>query len=128
MHSGESPEDTALRESSEEIGSHSEAIHVLGQLTRLHIPVSNHLVYPVVGYLDRYSGWQRQESEVDFILESPLDFLYQSEAKVLEDIPLRDGVVLRDVPGYSVEGHLIWGATAMILSEFSVVLERAKGA
>lgn len=118
----ETLEEAALRESFEEIGSPSEMIRVLGQLTDLHIPISNHLVFPFVGYLSEYRGWVPQESEVDMILEVPIETLLNPETRVISSIRLKDGLVLPNVPCFQVEGHLIWGATAMILSEFIEIL------
>jgi len=122
----ESLKETALRESFEEIGSPVESITTLGQLTSLHIPVSNHLVYPIVAYLHQYSGWHAQESEVELILEVPIDIFLKHETRVLAHIPLMDGQILPEVPCYNVNGHLIWGATAMMLSEFTEVLRDAE--
>lgn len=124
--SDESLEEAALRESYEEINSPTELITILGQLTHLHIPVSNHLVFPFVAYLSHYSGWRPQESEVDLILEVPVDFFLKPETRVVSSIGLRDGVTLKDVPCFHVHDHLIWGATAMILSEFEEVLNELK--
>jgi len=122
MRSDESLEDAALRESHEEINSPAELITILGRLTHLHVPVSNHLVFPIVAFLSHYSGWRRQETEVDMILEIPVDFFLKPETRMVSSIRLRDGVTLKDVPCYHVHDHLIWGATAMILSEFVEVL------
>jgi 8-oxo-dGTP pyrophosphatase MutT (NUDIX family) len=124
MHRGETVEEAALRESSEEIGSRASAITILGHLTQLYIPVSNHLVFPVVGYQHEYTGWTPQQQEVDFILETPIDFLQAPESRVTREITIHDGLLLHNVPCFDVEGHLIWGATAMILSEFSGVMEK----
>lgn len=118
----ETLEEAALRESYEEIGSPSEMLRVIGQLTNLHIPVSNHLVFPFVAYLSDYRGWTAQESEVDMILEVPIKTLLKDETRVIASIQLKDGLVLPNVPCYEIEGHLIWGATAMILSEFIAIL------
>jgi 8-oxo-dGTP pyrophosphatase MutT (NUDIX family) len=125
--SDESLEEAALRESHEEINSPTELITVLGQLTQLHIPVSNHLVLPIVAFLSHYSGWRPQESEVDMILEVPVDFFLRPETRVISSIRLRDGATLENVPCYQVHDHLIWGATAMILSEFVEVLSSLEG-
>ena len=46
---GETFETAALRETFEEVGVDPGAVDVLGRLTPLHIPVSGHLLHPVVG-------------------------------------------------------------------------------
>ena len=124
MQHHETPEQAAIRETFEEIGCAPENITTLGRLTELHIPVSNHLVFPVVGYLDSYSGWMPQESEVAQIFEVPLTQFLVSDATTRTEIRLGDGLILRDVPSYEAQGQIIWGATAMILSEFSVLMEQ----
>jgi hypothetical protein len=64
-----------------------------------------------------------QEREVDEILEIPLNTILTSEVMTLSTIRLPQGVVLKDVPSYLINGQVIWGATAMILREFSALLE-----
>lgn len=118
----ETPEEAALRESNEEIGSLSEDVRTLGRLTNLHIPVSNHLVFPVVGYLTNYSGWTLQDSEVDLILEIPVQEFLKEKNKATTTIILKESLILHDVPCYNINGYLIWGATAMILSEFEAMI------
>lgn len=124
MQDDESAEQGALREAYEEIGSRPDRIETLGRLTSLHIPVSNHLVFPVVGFQNSTTVWTPQETEVETIFETPLEVLRSPDAKILTSVKLSGGTVLRDVPSYMIEGQIVWGATAMILSEFTELLER----
>src|SRR5690606_24159695 len=126
MHTGEIPEETAVREAFEEIGSPPEYIKPLGRLTSLYIPVSNHLVFPVVAFLQEPYAWTPQESEVEQVLEMPLMPLTASDARILTNIDLGSGQTLKEVPSFYYGGHIVWGATAMILGEFIEVLERMK--
>lgn len=121
----ETTEEAALRESYEEIGSPAHLITTLGRLTQLHIPVSNHLVFPVVGYLQEYGNWNPQEEEVDFILEVPIPSLQLPETRIKAPVRIKEGLIIQDVPCFRIENHLIWGATAMILSEFLEVMSAA---
>ena len=116
------PVDTALREAMEEIGT-SDKIDILGHLSPLYIPVSNFYVAPVVGWhRDPFPNFNIQESEVDELLEIDLDLLLNPGAKTHKTIKVLSSVFLKEVPAYEIHGHIIWGATAMMLSELEWVL------
>jgi 8-oxo-dGTP pyrophosphatase MutT (NUDIX family) len=110
-----SPAHTALREASEETGVDPSTIKILGTLTPLHIPVSNIEVLPVVGYTDNEPGFSISENEVEYIIEVPLNELMN---KMTTEKKLVVNSEIIKVPGYLVQDEYIWGATAMILSEF----------
>ena len=110
-----SPEHTALREANEETGVDPSKIRILGNLTPLHIPVSNIEVLPVVGYTDREPGFRISEYEVEYLIKVPLNEL-MNKMTTEKDLLINSEVI--KVPGYLVQDEYIWGATAMILSEF----------
>ena len=114
-------EEGALRETEEEIGVAAPKIKILGSLTELYIPVSNYLVHPFIGYLDETPQFQAQESEVKKILEAPLGLLLNPETRQKTRLRLSNNMILNDVPFYNIFGHVVWGATAMMLSEFVVL-------
>jgi len=114
---------TALREAEEEIGIRAADVHVLGQLTELYIPVSNFLVYPFIGYLDYVPTFTKQESEVHSILEVPIKLLQAHHTVQFTDMKFSNNVTVNDIPYYNVHGHVVWGATAMMLSEFLEIIE-----
>ena len=108
-------ENTAIRETREELGIVDE-IEILGALTQLHIPVSNFLVSPFVGCTERTPSFHPDASEVQFIIETPL-------AELLDPGNLDSERVFRhgesiEAPFYRVGNEKIWGATAMMLSEY----------
>lgn len=113
---------TAIRESHEEIGTPIDSYRILGQLTELHIPVSNFMVHPFVGHLDHPGELIAQQEEVDAIYEIPIEILLTPETRKRKDIRVPEGFVLRDVPYFDIGGKVVWGATAMIISEFTSVL------
>lgn len=115
-------ENVALREAEEEIGIPASSVHILGQLTDLYIPVSNFLVHPFVGVLQGRPDFKPQAGEVAAILTPPIHLFAQEMTKKVIDLPLPQGVTLKDVPYYDVNGTIVWGATAMIISEFMDVL------
>lgn len=125
---GRDPEDdtlwhTALRETHEEIGVDPQAVRFLGALTALEIPVSNNLVQPYIGYTQTRPLFQLQEDEVSGLVELPLSVLLDDEARAVEEWEL-PGRRAR-VPFYRYQDAVIWGATAMILSELEALLRSA---
>ena len=115
---------TALREAEEEIGVDASRIEVLGQLSTLYIPVSNFNVRPTVGLIGAKPHWTPQPSEVTRVIEARVGDLHAEGAVKHTDRPLGTGVRLRRVPYFDLAGEVVWGATAMILSELRQVLRQ----
>jgi 8-oxo-dGTP pyrophosphatase MutT (NUDIX family) len=115
--------DTALREAEEEVGIPRQAIQVLGALSELYIPVSNFQVHPFVGYLDVPPAYVLQASEVQSVLEVPLAIFHDEMLRKVADIRVSPSLTLKNVPFYDVGGKILWGATAMIMSELAAVVE-----
>lgn len=121
---GETIEAAALREAKEEIGVDPHAVEVLGRLTPLHIPVSGFLLHPVVGFTSMRPAFQRAEWEVARIIEAPISMLSDT-AVVKREIRRRvtkGQSIDVEVPYFDIDGEKVWGATAMVLSEFCVIL------
>ncbi len=113
----ESLQETAVREAHEEIGINPTALTILGKLTPLYILPSDFEVHPTVAW---YANGQRptfhpSDDEVAEILEVPLRHLLQPENRAEEIWNLHDTDL--SVPFFNVDGHKVWGATAMMLSE-----------
>lgn len=108
-------EATALRETCEELGICSENIRLLGRLTPLWIPPSNYHVVPVVGYLPQLPPLLPNPAEVAEVLVLSLQDLLAGSNKRSMLMSFRGTDI--DVPYYDVEGHVVWGATCMMLSE-----------
>jgi 8-oxo-dGTP pyrophosphatase MutT (NUDIX family) len=119
----ESLEACALRETFEEVGIPPNTIQIIGEMTDLYIPVSNFHVFPFLGWTSDPPQYQRQETEVKHIIETPLSILLNSENLKFKDIHINDSFVLRDVPYFDVFGKAVWGATAMMLSEMLELLK-----
>jgi len=109
---------TALRETEEEVGIPKEDVNVIGKLTELYIPVSNYLVHPFVGYLEKTPTFQAEPAEVASILEIPISEFIKEENKKLMDMKVRNNIILKDTPYFDLLGNVVWGATALMLSEF----------
>jgi len=117
-----SPQAAALRELNEELGVPTNTVTVLGQLSDLHISVSNFLVYPFLAMVKERPDFIPQPSEVHAILEAPLNLFLEKSMRRKKNLKLPNGMVLKEVPYFDVHGHTLWGATAMILNEFSELL------
>ncbi len=125
VDAGESFEDAALREAQEEIGVDPRTVELLGRLTPLHIPVSGYLLHPIVGFTAMRPAFQRAEWEVARIVEAPVTLLVDA-AIVKRERRTRvvHGQTLEvDVPFYDIDGEKVWGATAMVLAEFSALYQ-----
>jgi len=121
---GETLEQAALREAFEEVGIGPDGIDLVGRLTALHIPVSRHLLHPVVGVTALRPAFRIAEAEVARVIEAPLGHLRAPETVRWEQrVRERSPSVLMDVPYFDVDGARVWGATAMVLAEFLAVLD-----
>lgn len=106
--------DTALRETCEELGV-CEPMEVLGELTPIYIPPSHFNVYPTVAMLDMPPIFKPNPDEVaetfTFAVHDLLDEQYQEvEYRYFGEHRFK-------APYYKVNGHKVWGATAIMLSE-----------
>lgn len=116
-------EQAALRETEEEFGVSRQDIEVLGSLSELYIPVSGYMVYPFVGILQEVPTFTPDPKEVAEIIEVPVYQLIDQSLRKKTSIEVFGGQVLENIPYFDLAGKIVWGATAMMLSEFSTVLE-----
>jgi 8-oxo-dGTP pyrophosphatase MutT (NUDIX family) len=104
---------TALREAHEEIGLAPDQVDLLGALEPTPTIATGYAVYPFVGLLEPGHQWTLSAREVAQVLELPLRSLrdgYRRQRLIRRGIPIRTDT-------YVVADHLIWGATARILSD-----------
>lgn len=111
----------ALRETEEEIGIPINDIEVIGELSEVYIPVSNFQVFPFVGFLRKQPNFILQETEVRSILKIPFQDLQNLSNQKVKDIRVGENITMKNVPYFDIQGHIIWGATAMILSELVAI-------
>lgn len=112
---------TALRETEEEIGIPQSQMKVIKKLSRLYIPPSNFWVYPYVGITYKTPVFVPQESEVEEILEVDIDDFMSENSLISERLSTSYAREI-DVPAFKLRGKIVWGATAMILSELKDLL------
>ena len=112
---------TAKRETSEEVGISEHYIRIIRELSPIYIPPSNFYVHAFVSYTTKNPKFILQETEavdlIEFPIESILNLSEKPEMKILNS---SRGV---EVPVINFNGYEIWGATSMILSEFSLLLK-----
>ncbi|WP_422005814.1 NUDIX hydrolase [Roseivirga pacifica] len=113
--------ETALRETEEEVGVARNEVELLGTLTELFIIASNFKVLPTVGFLQQPPEYTLEEKEVESILEVSLSQLKDQSQRGIETMQF--GKYTIHSPYFDVDGHKVWGATAMMLSELLFVLE-----
>lgn len=114
---------TSLRECSEEIGVDREQIELLGALSPLYIPVSYHYVFPYVGLYHGQLNFKLQTSEIHSIHEIEITDLLVMENRKTQKLTTTEGPI-REVPIIQIGELTIWGATAMILEEFTDVINK----
>jgi 8-oxo-dGTP pyrophosphatase MutT (NUDIX family) len=111
----------ALRETEEEIGVSSERIRVIKTMSPLYIPPSNFLVHPFMGTLTEQPEFIRDETEVQQVIEVQLSEFLDSDTVISTRVETSYQMEV-EVPAFLLKGHVVWGATAMMLSEIKEVL------
>lgn len=113
---------TALREVEEEIGVRTETLEILGQLSDLYVPPSNFMVRAFVAYAYQRPVYQKDEREVQEIIEFELKDFYRQDIIKRKDFPAHNRSGKTSAPYYEMNGVVIWGATAMMMAELLEVL------
>lgn len=112
----------ALRETFEEVGVPINDIKVIRALTDLYIPPSNFTVYPFFGVTLKTPRFLKQDDEVEDLIEVTLnDFM--NDAHVSSQMLMTSLGKEVEVPVFKLNGHTVWGATAMMLSEIKDLLK-----
>lgn len=115
--------EAALREAHEEVAIEPRLVSVLGSLTPIHIPVSNFVLHPIVGFASERPAMKPADNEVARILEPNLATLADPGQQAVREGAYSDPPPL--IPYFSVEDLEVWGATAMVLAEFLALLGAA---
>jgi len=112
------PEQTALREASEEIGIDPHQVRVLGQITNM-ITITSFRVTPVVGIIDWPTVLHLGKDEVERVFIIPLNWLAEKTNRWEFTMPGRKRSLIVYHP---YDGELLWGATARMTVDFLKVL------
>jgi 8-oxo-dGTP pyrophosphatase MutT (NUDIX family) len=116
IEEGESPEVTALREAQEEIGISPLDVHLLGRLSELYVSISRYTIFPYVGWINYKPDFSLNEAEAEKILLLPVQ-QFQKQPEIKQAL-MSTSFGVTEVPCYLFDNEIIWGATAMILTEF----------
>lgn len=108
-------QNTALRETFEEVGIDYSEIKILKEMTQTYIPPSNYLVNPYLGIVSSTPEFNISH-EVEQIIEVKLSDFLDSRAVTSKKISTSYAKDI-DVPCFKLNNYIVWGATAMILSE-----------
>lgn len=114
---------TALRETEEEIGVPVNQIQVLQQMTPMYIPPSNFTVHPFFGVSQSTPKFIKQDDEVEGLIEVPLPH-FLDDASVISTSVKTSYKIDVQVPAFKLNDHIVWGATAMMLSEVKDLLKK----
>ena len=117
---GETFERAALRESHEEIALPVRDVRIVGALTPIDIPVSGFRLYPIVGSCAEHPPLHPADGEVARIIDVPVDELLHPRTFAMT-VRSRDGHEIH-APAFRIGDVEIWGATAMVIAEFLVLL------
>lgn len=115
--------ETALRETEEEVGVDRTLVSVVKELTEIYIPPSNYFVQAFIASTSTTPQFIPQESEVEAIVEVPLSHFMDDSILVTKTLSTSYATNI-EVPAFLLNGHIVWGATAMILSEVRELLKR----
>lgn len=109
-------EETALREAWEELGVPPRHVEIVATLSPVWIPVSNFRITPFVGFIPERPPFRLAAGEVAELLETPLSAFRRPDVLQGESRELRGHRL--HVPYFAIDGHKVWGATALVLAEF----------
>lgn len=120
----EDKEETALRETQEEIGIKRDEIQIIGKLSEIYVPPSNFLIFPFIGYCSFTPLFTADQNEVDEIIKIQLDELFKNDVvKSTYKSIIHNGQRFNmSVPFLDLNGRDVWGATGAILNELKVIL------
>ena len=119
---GEDAVATALRECEEEIGVTPDSGNVLGKLSDFLVIPSNYLVTPIIAFMPSRPVFKPDSFEVSRVIEARLEDILAEKAVKQKEI-LAAGKYRMLAPHFEIENEVVWGATAMMLNEFRVVLK-----
>ncbi|HEY3371272.1 MAG TPA: CoA pyrophosphatase [Prolixibacteraceae bacterium] len=117
-----SAEMAALREAQEEVGIDPSMIEILGPLSEIYVEVSKFSIQPFLAWADRKPEFLVNTDEVEELILFPLTDFIKNETILETEMATVSGLLR--VKYYPFKSEIIWGATAMILSELIEILKK----
>ncbi|MBN1318462.1 MAG: CoA pyrophosphatase [Anaerolineales bacterium] len=121
-NAGETVLEAALRETHEELGVFLDFDNILGMLAPLYIPVSDYEMHPFVAFCPFHPNFIPAPAEVAKVLTVPAACLLDPAVHREETREIRGYQIA--APYYFLNGHKVWGATAIVLSELEQRLRK----
>ncbi len=113
--------ETAIREAKEEIGYLGSANDIIASLSAVYISVSNFIIYPFVVWSEGDFFEVTSPNEIDYIISFPISDYVSDNSKSITLINTDSGAI--KVPAYIYNDEVVWGATAMIISELTELIK-----
>lgn len=115
-------QDTALRETFEEVGIPIDTVQILRKISQVYIPPSNFYVQPFIGIAKNTPKFIKQDDEVEALIEVDLEHFLDEESLITKKVKTSYSVEV-EVPAFKLNDYVVWGATAMMLSEIKDLLK-----
>jgi 8-oxo-dGTP pyrophosphatase MutT (NUDIX family) len=117
-------EQTALRETHEEVGIHPDKVQIIKAFSEIYIPPSNFLVAPFMGISHEELTFIPDLDEVKRVLE--FSIAYFLDEKSITKVKMSTSYATDiEVPAFMVDKYVVWGATAMMMSELKETIKSA---
>jgi len=113
---------TSIRETEEELGLERTKMHFIMSLSSIYIPPSNFIVYPFIAIYNKSPTFKIDKNEVEKVFDVTFESLLNDSLQIKIDIS-NNYMNEIEVPAYNFNNNIVWGATAMILSEFKFLLK-----
>ncbi len=120
-----SAEMTALREAQEEVGIDISSIEVIGRLSDFYLEISKFSIQPFLAWSDQKPEFLLNPDEVEELVLFPLSDFIENEIILETELQTLTGILR--VKYFPFNDKIVWGATAMILSELIEILKKLSG-